>query len=540
MRVFSYLRFSTPEQARGDSFRRQTDEPERWCKERGLELDNSLTLHDLGRSAFKGGNAQFGALRQFLDLVEAGTIERGSILLVESLDRLSREAVLDAAARLLDLIRAGVTVVTLSDGQQYSEERLRADWTPLIMSLTIMARAHEESRLKSLRVGKAWEQKRLKAQAEKQAQTSACPAWMQLVGGPKSGHYELIPERAAVVRQIFADTINGLGRRKISKALNARGVDTWGVGLKKGLRWHDSYIQKILGNAAVFGVGEPLGRIAGGDGSVPTTEIRDYYPAVIDEQTFYAAQASAKARGKGTGNPGSHRNLLRGLAKCGCCGGNMSIVDKGSRSSGPKLVCGAAMANAGCSHQSYYRYSTLEMTAIFGLGRQTESLAKSAGDKAATFGAARAALEAKLSDLKRRQTNLFEIVETDGGGGALSARLTELKTVIDAVASEIRDIEQKNKVAQANEPTAISGELMSFYAQLKGLEGDELAAARARIAQRLKSLVKIITMTPEKISIEYADGSTGGFMPVVHQRRQRTAAWMPHRPTQSISGTSPA
>src|SRR5688572_21023023 len=99
MRVFSYLRFSSPEQARGDSFRRQTEEPERWCRERGLELDDTLTLHDLGRSAFRGSHAEFGALRVFLDLVESGRVERGSILLVESLDRLSREAVLDASAR---------------------------------------------------------------------------------------------------------------------------------------------------------------------------------------------------------------------------------------------------------------------------------------------------------------------------------------------------------------------------------------------------------------------------------------------------------
>ena len=131
---------------------------------RGLTLDESL--RDLGVSAFRGTNRAVGALRSFLDLVENGKVERGSYLIVESLDRLSREAVLDAAARLLDLIRAGIVVVTLADGQEYSEERLRADWTPLIVSITIMARAHEKSRIKGERVGAAWHRKRLAARGE--------------------------------------------------------------------------------------------------------------------------------------------------------------------------------------------------------------------------------------------------------------------------------------------------------------------------------------------------------------------------------------
>lgn len=369
MRVYSYLRFSTPEQAKGDSLRRQTTSAEAWCAGHGLVLDDRLSMRDLGVSAFRGRHAQFGALRAFLDLVEAGKIERGSILLVESLDRLSREAVLDAAARLFDLIRAGITVVTLSDGQEYSEQRLRQDWTPLVISLAVMARAHDESRIKSERVGKVWAQKRLLATTDRQAQTAICPGWIRLVGGPKSGHYELIEERAEIVRSIFADTIAGLGRRSITKALNERRVPTWGAGRKRGVRWHDSYVQKILSNPAVYGVGEPLGRIAGGDGSVPTEPIEGYYPAAIDEETYYAAQAAAKARGTGSGKPGVHRNLLRGLAHRARCGGSMIIVDKGARSIGPKLICGSAHASAGCDHRNYYGYKCARGDHDLGLGQ---------------------------------------------------------------------------------------------------------------------------------------------------------------------------
>jgi DNA invertase Pin-like site-specific DNA recombinase len=45
---------------------------------------------DLGVSAFRGKNADHGALKAFLDRVESGLIQPGSYLIVESLDRLSR------------------------------------------------------------------------------------------------------------------------------------------------------------------------------------------------------------------------------------------------------------------------------------------------------------------------------------------------------------------------------------------------------------------------------------------------------------------
>ncbi|RYE75831.1 MAG: hypothetical protein EOP19_25395, partial [Hyphomicrobiales bacterium] len=245
VKAYSYIRFSTPEQAKGDSLRRQLEGARKYCAEHGLELDDSL--RDLGRSAYRGVTSKKNsALGRFLQLVEDGEVPRGSFLIVESLDRLSREEVIDAALRLLALINAGITVVTLSDRQTYSRDGVRDNWTLLILSLSVMARAHEESKIKGQRVGKAWAQKRLKAQEEGQAMTSICPGWIKLVGGPKRGRYELIPERAAIVKRIFEDAVGGLGRRSIAKQLNAEGVPTWGVGKKRGELWHDSYVQKTV------------------------------------------------------------------------------------------------------------------------------------------------------------------------------------------------------------------------------------------------------------------------------------------------------
>lgn len=60
-------------------------------------------------------------------MVDEGRIARGSFLIVERLDRLSREAVLETVPRFINLINAGVVIVTLMDRQEYSKERLTAD-----------------------------------------------------------------------------------------------------------------------------------------------------------------------------------------------------------------------------------------------------------------------------------------------------------------------------------------------------------------------------------------------------------------------------
>jgi len=90
-KAYSYVRFSTAEQAAGDSRRRQTDLAADYVKRHGLTLDIELNMRDLGVSAFKGKNLEeTAALGAFRRGIEDGMVEPGSVLLVESLDRISR------------------------------------------------------------------------------------------------------------------------------------------------------------------------------------------------------------------------------------------------------------------------------------------------------------------------------------------------------------------------------------------------------------------------------------------------------------------
>src|SRR4051794_29948517 len=111
-RAYSYVRFSTPEQMSGDSLRRQTELTKSYCDRNSLLLDTS-TMHDLGVSAFKGDNAETGKLSAFLQAIKSGKVARGSKLIVENLDRLTRNEIGEALSLFISILKSGITIITL-------------------------------------------------------------------------------------------------------------------------------------------------------------------------------------------------------------------------------------------------------------------------------------------------------------------------------------------------------------------------------------------------------------------------------------------
>src|SRR5579875_1338243 len=231
--AYSYLRFSTSEQKFGDSSRRQRESAQRYVDEHGLELDRTITFEDVGTSAFHGRNARQGRLREFLDAVESGLIPQGSFLLVESLDRLSRDRILAAQALFLQIIGAGITVVTLIDGRAYSEESINRSPMDLIISLVAMMRSNEESATKAMRNRAAWEEKRRAARTR--PMTARCPGWLYL--DKDAGRFRVVEERADVVRRIYREVLEGLSGREIVRRLNGEGIPLFGHGNQRGRSW---------------------------------------------------------------------------------------------------------------------------------------------------------------------------------------------------------------------------------------------------------------------------------------------------------------
>ncbi len=352
-RAYSYLRFSTPEQAKGDSLRRQTDAATAYAEANGLDLDTTLTFRDLGVSAFSGKNAKTGALAMFVRAIEDGVVEPGSYLLVESLDRVSRQTPRKALRALEDIVEGGVVVVTLSDQRVHTRASLD-DAMGLLGSLLVFMRAHEESQMKAQRLRASWENKRAKARADLTRLTSTGPAWLK----PITDGFAVLEDRAHVVRRIFTETLAGRGQHRIAAGLTADGVPTW----RGGEGWHRTYVRKIVDNAAVIGHLTPhvTERLDGG-GTLrrPVGEaIEGYYPPVIDLETWHRARALVGTRQTaGAGGRGRHagkavRHSLAGLARCPICAGTMTRVSKGPSGGRTYLVCAKAKRGAGCAYVS--------------------------------------------------------------------------------------------------------------------------------------------------------------------------------------------
>jgi len=321
-KAYSYKRFSTPAQAQGDSLRRQTKMAQAWADREGVPLDTDLNLTDEGVSAYTGANRDVGNLGAFLRAVEDGTVPRGSWLIVESLDRLSREPAADALHAMQGIIRAGVTVVDLSDnggqGRAYNLESLRSSdgLMQLMAMLLTFARGNQESALKGMRVAEKYaEKRRLFATNAKLTKpfTRMLPAW--LMWSEDACAYKLIDDRAKVLRWIFQQTDEGRGQHSIAAHLNETGVEPWGAKGRKGKRWHRSYIRKILRNKAAIGIFVPhkVQRVDGQRAKqrIPQEPITHRFPTAIDRELFERVNARLNTTGARGKNAKARRRIWR-------------------------------------------------------------------------------------------------------------------------------------------------------------------------------------------------------------------------------------
>lgn len=359
-KAYSYLRFSTPEQEQGDSKRRQIALAREYAARKGLVLDEELTLADCGVSAFRGANLRRdNALGAFLEAVEVGTVPRGSYLLVENLDRLSRQTARKALRTLEDIIDRGITVVTLNPEHEYTAESLDDGVSfDLMIALLSMMRAHQESVIKRERVRKEYLERIERARRDKVRTKHSHPSWLRWDGTLKA--YALIPERAEIVRRIFKLALSGTGKDSIAAKLNSERIPVFGW----GVRWYGSAILKLLTNRAAIGELNPNERRYSEDGRrelIPLGTIKNYYPAAVSARDFERVALLSKAannprRGRHAASPVS--NILGGLARCPECGGAMTRVNKG-KGNVAYLVCVDAKSGNGCIYHTV-KYRTVE------------------------------------------------------------------------------------------------------------------------------------------------------------------------------------
>ncbi len=343
--VYSYLRFSDPKQSTGGSTDRQLAYAAKWAAEQDLELDTRLSLRDEGLSAYHQQHIKSGALGVFLRAIEDGRVPSGSVLIVEGLDRLSRAEPIQAQAQLAQIVNAGITVVTASNGKTYSRQRLKENLMDLVYGLLVMIRAHEEPRTKSKRV--------------KTSVRRLCEKWVDgsYRGRIEQGHdpvwikrseegWEVDKERAAAALRAIDLYKQGQGGKRIVETLDA-----------EGLRLHTTSASNVTTQIYRL-IKQP--QLAGHKPvSVDGDEflLRDYYPALITgadgEDLQRVVNDSGRRRVKGEL---PHIITGLGITFCGYCGRPMAgqnlatkprLPDGRIRDGYRRLLCASAAAYGG-------------------------------------------------------------------------------------------------------------------------------------------------------------------------------------------------
>jgi DNA invertase Pin-like site-specific DNA recombinase len=304
-------------------------------------------------------NAKAGRFGEFLRAAESGDLPEGSVLIVENLDRMSRQTPRQAFSTFLRVMEAGIGIVTLSSDEIYDKASVDKDPFKLFGCLAEMTRANNESKYKSERVAAAWSRKRAAAREKSLPLTDRIPGWL-LCERDAMGRrtFKEDKDKADIVRRIFAETDQGLGRRAIVKGLNRDGKASF---LSESA-WQPSSVIKIIRARTTIGEYQPYKRDGNGRRMPDGDPIKDYYPAVIDEALWIRANAAVTVRRtNSSGRPSAEVvNLIRGLARC-ACGKSMLFLNKGKPPKGGRYyVCSAAAREAKCDNRRLWNSRDVE------------------------------------------------------------------------------------------------------------------------------------------------------------------------------------
>jgi DNA invertase Pin-like site-specific DNA recombinase len=491
--AYSYIRMSQDTQLKGDSLRRQRDACQKYAARHGLELVDDFAMEDIGLSGWTGANIESGNFGRFLEAVRRGEVEKGSYLLVEAFDRISRQPPLQALQPFLDLINNGIVLVTLDDEKQFTHETMTFE--DLIVSIAKMSRANDESVRKSDRVSKAWKNKRQNAHQIKL--TKRCPAWLSLSADNRT--FSVIQERAQVVRRIFNETVSGIGAYSVARRLNAEKVPTFG----NSNGWRESSLHKIITSRAVIGEFQPHRRVNGK--RVPDGDpIPGYFPAIIEQDLFFSAQKlRIDRRDAGGGRTGKRiSNLFSKLAVCRECGGRMHFENKGMPpKGGTYLVCDTARRNLGCWLVRWkyndFEASFLAFVAELDLGALLTTEAE--GKKRTQLDQQISSLNGQLALVEEDRAAAFELHKRGVSMDFIAQKLADC----DAKSAGLKSSLAELRAQLAHNTEAIqryyesTDQLQDLIERLRDRNADEVFKQRALVSARLRTLIEKIVVCPE-------------------------------------------
>ncbi len=365
-----YARFSTPSQEKGDSLDRQLRDCRAFCKSHGLTIVDEVA--DLGRSAYKGDHLSIGNLGKLSDRIMSGDVAAGTVLVVEKMDRLSRQKPRVVQRWIEDICDRGLRIA-ICDPERWIDAAYLDEGSNTIALVDILMNSHAAnifSKNLSDRISRSWAEKRKKAQASGLRLTRTIPAWLYV--DDAADRIRVHPERGAIVRRIYEMTAEGIGAWTIANTFNQEGIEPWGAVRKqkaaKVRGWNSTYVRQVILHPAVDG-DHHLTAVVGKRRKRGAEVLRGYFPMIDGLDSSLIARARSVVQSKGHASGGRFapygRNLFSEIARCAACGSPMTLTGRGVHSDKPAyLQCSAAKKRKGCESRSTFDYKALERSVL--------------------------------------------------------------------------------------------------------------------------------------------------------------------------------
>lgn len=507
--AYPYLRYSSGRQSQGDSSRRQGDWFEEVCRAEGWQVDTSFPLEDRGKSAYTGEHLK-ADLGRFLAAVNSGRIPRGSVLLVEELDRLDRRAKKQALPFIIGLLTSGIDIRTRD--RHYTEDSVD-DLGELLDIIIKQGTANEESRKKSVRVKANWDNwfKQI-ARGERLPPPGRLPPWVCWKGTA----FALVPGPAAAVRLAYRLAADGFGLRRILEHLNGKdGIPP----ISRAHTWQLSYLGNLLKTREVLGeLREPK---AGKD-----VVHKNVYPAVVTETEYARAREALEGRkvgNKGVGRDGAGvPNLFSGLLIDARDGSRLYVSNKGPRVARKYLVSSGAIRREPGSVSTPFPLGVFEAAILMQLGEvdPREILGQRADepDEVLVLGGELKTVEAAIATLNAD-------LDTHGESPTLHKRVRERE-------AQQRDLAERLARAKARAAHPLSECWGEAKAALDAAPDKEEARLRLRAAlRRIVDTIHVLIVPRDRdhiaaVQVDFRAGARRSYL-----------IW--HRPPVGRGGSTP-
>ena len=518
-----YQRVSAVSQLLGDGLDRQLEGTQRYVEREGLEI--VTTYSDRGVSAFRGKNRRVGELALILRHIETGVIRPGEALVIESIDRLSRQPPLDALETLKAILKTGVVVHSVFDNKTFTLATLNADVGALLALVVSMARANEESRVKSQRVADAHR----RARETGKITAGSIPTWLKVEKNAATGEKRfVVKEREAeIVRRMFEMSAKGLSSYRIAMELTKQGIEPFGVQRRRigskssgAHHWNATSIIDILGGKKVLG--EHISHTISYDETgkrifTPAKTIPNYYTPIVSEDLWLRANRAMKDRRRSvrrgaTGD--TFANILRDVVVCEKCNRAMHFKVQFEHRTKERYIrfrCSGRSENV-CDNTSMPRYAPIE-AAVIELISEVD-LADRRSDEVAALdkliGADTMAIE-KLDGEIKAIVNLMlaGTLTSDTVSGMIKDKEAEKAVVAD----RLDGLQHKRGMVSARMAPADRRALVqTLRDKMATAKDDELYNIRASLNQKVREVVDRIACTPQGDATVHMHGTEDRYL----------------------------